>query len=74
MDEKEPEYWVFTFGHNHVHPVTGEPLGKKYLKVAGTMSEARGVVERTFGRNWSMQYRDEVSAGVQRFKLTETTL
>ena len=63
--------WIFTFGFGHVHPVTGESLARKYVKIRGTVETSRDEMVRRYGRKWATQYFSEERAGVKRYGLTE---
>jgi len=65
--------WVFTFGWDHRHPITGAPLMDRYLVLTGTYEATRAEMVRRFGARWSCQYASREAAGVDRFKLRELT-
>jgi hypothetical protein len=71
IDEATPLYtYIFTFGYDHMHPVTGEPLRNRYLAVtAASGNHARALVLNHFDNNWSFQYNSAKAAGVDRFLL-----
>ena len=61
---------IFTFGENHVNPMTGESLGKYYVEICtGSYEEDRVEILNRFGNSWSMQYMTTESAGVERYNL-----
>ena len=60
--EDTPREWIFTFGSGHVHPTTGESVGRKFVRIVGTHGEARAQMIRFFGRKWSHQYESESEA------------
>lgn len=72
-DTVEPTEWIFTFGSGHVHPTTGEPLGQRFVRIAGTRRVARARMVERFGIKWSHQYaaNQPDAAGVERFGLEE---
>lgn len=64
--------WVFTFGHGHVHPVTGEPLHRRFVRLTGSNEEeARDKMVRLFGVRWAFQYASTDAAGVAQHEMTE---
>ncbi len=63
--------WIFTFGYDHEHPISGEPLRNHYVVITGTAGEAREKMASMFGVKWSNQYPTREAAGVERFKLQE---
>lgn len=64
------ESWIFTFGFDHHHPETGEPLRNHYIEIrAPTEAQARQAMFDTFGAKWSMEYTTKDEAGVDRFGL-----
>lgn len=48
--------WLFTFGPDHVHPVTGEALRDRYVKIRGSWLHSRQRLISMFGIRWSSQY------------------
>lgn len=74
IDPNEPRDWFFTFGYDHHHPTTGQPLRKSYVRIHGTCDGTREAMVAAFGRGWSMQYYDRERAGVDRYGLTEVAL
>lgn len=73
--EPTTESRVFTFGFGHHHPVTGQNLGKCYVKVAGNADLARArIFASVFGRRWAFDYRDAETAGKNKFNLIEIEL
>jgi len=67
-----PEEWVFTFGYDHVHPVTGDLLSHCYVRVPGDIDQARRKMMDVFGRAWSQQYPLEMGLDLAtRHMLTE---
>lgn len=61
---------VFTFGTGHRHPITGESLGQRYVRVPGDAITARERMLSVFGREWSHEYADLSAASRDgRFKL-----
>jgi len=64
--------WIFTFGFDHVHPVTGGSLAKRFVRIRAEDAEAaRWEMVRRWGLKWSFQYETEEQAGVARWGLTE---
>ena len=54
---------IYTFGH-------GQPHFPGYVVVYGsTADECRGRMNQTYNRVWSMEYRDEEEAGVEKWNL-----
>jgi len=63
--ERESVTRVFTFGLDHVHPVTGEDMsGKCVIVVAGSWQRCRDLMFEHFGNRWSMDYPSVEAAGV----------
>ena len=56
--------WIFTFG-------VGQPHAGRFVRITGAWAEARGEMLKRFGQAWSMQYRSEEDAGVERWGLKE---
>lgn len=48
--------WWFTFGYDHVHPLTGESLRDCYVEVTGDSEETRIRMMEVFGNKWAFQY------------------
>lgn len=66
---------VFTFGYSHHHPVTGQNLGKCYVKVDGDADLARArMFASVFGRRWAFDYPNAEAAGKDKFNLIEVEL
>lgn len=66
------EKWFFTFGDNHVHPLTGESLGSRYVVLTGTFSSTRNRMIQRFGNRWANQYNyAEYAARIVEFELEE---
>lgn len=60
--------WTFTFGPDHVHPATGEPLGGCYVQVPGGEDASRDRMVAVFGLGWSHQHptpQRQVSHGMR---------
>jgi len=78
LPEEPIQDWIFTFGYDHVNPITGETLFKRFVKLRGTYVGARMEMVRRFGRRFAFQYPlDEAgrSTGIiMKFKLTELEL
>lgn len=72
--EAEYKNYAFTFGYDHVNPITGESLGKSYVLIFGTWGSARDEMHRRFGARWSHQYDRENWDGPERYGLTELVL
>jgi hypothetical protein len=70
-DPHEERDWIFTFGHGHYHPITGEPLVRRFVRVHGTWLGSRQKMLALFGQKWSMQYPTEDDAGVAEYDMTE---
>lgn len=70
---------IFTFGADHVSPFTGERLGNQYVTIvvpdddgnALATDRGRAFMLAAFGQRWSMEYRSEQAAGVERYGLIE---
>lgn len=54
----ETGHWIFTFGFGHTHPVTGEPLANRYVRLPGDYEQARRAMIAHFGIQWAFQYPD----------------
>lgn len=54
------EEWIFTFGPDNLHPVTGESLGGCYVRVPGDYGTSRAAMLGAFGRAWSSQYPADI--------------
>lgn len=52
----ESRIWYVTFGSNTIHPVTGESLGKRFVRLEGTEDEVRQEMNRRFGPTWGFIY------------------
>jgi hypothetical protein len=64
--------WIFTFGFGHVHPVSGESLARRYVRITARDAEAaREEMHRRWGNRWAFQYATEEAAGVARWGLRE---
>lgn len=64
--------WIFTFGYDHKHPVTGDSLEDSYVKVhAETWMQARERMCASFGNRWAFQYSNEDTAKVKQYNLRE---
>ena len=67
--------FIFTFGANHRHPVTGESLGRRFVAIeAPTHEAATAQMNSVFGEAWSLAYSSRESAGVERFGLVRLDL
>lgn len=66
--------WIFTFGFEHVHPDTGEPLKDCYVVIDGDVNSSRERMAERFGLKWAMQYPSKEAAGVERYGLREISL
>jgi hypothetical protein len=71
---EEPHDWIFTFGHDHVWPLTGTSLVKHYVVLNGTFNGTRDEMIRRFGNRWGFQYGSKKEAGVDRHELAELRL
>lgn len=76
MTDEMPADWFFTFGPDHKHPVTGESLGGKYVRVHGTCDGTREAMFAVFGNRWASQYTPATDFAylVKRFGWTEITM
>lgn len=73
-DPDEEREWIFTFGGGHTHPITGESLMNRFVRLRGTWLGSRKKMVELFGQKWSMQYPTEDDAGVGQFHMTELEL
>lgn len=55
----ESQRWLFTFGPNHLHPITGESLGTNYVIIPGSYESTRREINAVCGPHWSFQYDAE---------------
>lgn len=62
--------WIGTFGHGHMHPVTGEPLVGRFVRLPCGYQDARRAMIALFGVRWSHLYESEEEAGVERFNMS----
>jgi hypothetical protein len=53
------ETYVFTFGYDHVHPLTKESLADCYVVVPGDRETSRKRVLTQFENKWAFQYDDD---------------
>lgn len=60
------EEWIFTFG-------CGQPHAGCFVRIVGTLAEARAEMFRRHGPQWCMHYPNEEAAGVKRYGLRELT-
>jgi hypothetical protein len=67
----EIDDYVFTFGENHIWPLTGTSLGKNYVKLRGTFEGARREMNRRFNNQWAFQYlgNDQTAVMINRYEL-----
>lgn len=64
--------WIFTFGFGHRHPVTGDDLVRRFVRIRAVDSHAaRARMVKHFGVKWSHQYDSPAAAGADRFGLSE---
>jgi len=64
--------WIFTFGFDHVNPLTGKSLANHFCRIyADSATAAREEMVRRWGRKWAFQYNSEEEAGVERWNLRE---
>ncbi len=73
-EEEKSQEWIFTFGSNHIWPLTGEMLMRHFVVLNGTFEGTRQEMLHRFGNRWANQYASRESAGVNRFRLTELKL
>lgn len=60
----KPARWVFTFGSDVKHPVTGESMLRNYVLLEGTREETRRVMfDSGFNKDWAFQYHLEGPGG-----------
>lgn len=70
-----PQDWFFTFGWDHAHPLTGEPLRKSFVRIHGTCDSTREEMLAVFGNRWSQQYSPaEKPRTIDRFNLVEVPM
>lgn len=51
--------YYFTFGTNHPHPISGEPMHNGFVTIcAPDFMTARELMFKRYGPKWSMQYDD----------------
>lgn len=74
FDPNEPRDWYFSFGHDHTHPTTGQPLRKSYIRIHDTYEGARAQMLAAFGQRWSNQYESAERLGVDKYGLTEASM
>jgi hypothetical protein len=64
-DIEKPTNWYFSFGHGQVN-------FNKYVKIHGTVAEARASMFKRYGTAWSMQYaEDKALEAIERWGWTE---
>lgn len=69
----EPVARFYTFGVGHKHPVTGEPLRRRYVKIYGPTAEhCRAEMLNRFGRGWSSEYVDASALPLSASRLEES--
>ena len=68
------ESYIFTFGWDHINPISGKRLNNSYVKLYGTYDSTREEMIHRFGNRWAQQYLTEKDAGVDRFNLIELKL
>ena len=59
-----PQNWFFTFGSDHGYE-------NCYIKIKGTISTSRDIMNSLFGSRWAFQYPSEIKAGVKKWNLQE---
>jgi hypothetical protein len=74
FDPNAEQDWFFTFGFDHTHPTTGQPLRKSYIRIHDTCEGARAQMLTAFGQRWSNQYESAERAGVDKFHLSEASM
>jgi hypothetical protein len=51
--------FYFTFGQNHVHPITQEPMKDYWIEIeCDDMDLARQLMFDYYGKKWGMMYTD----------------
>jgi hypothetical protein len=69
--QRRERSYFFTFGFDHVHPTTGEPLSRKYMEIIAPDSEqARKLMVKLFGTKWAFQYDSVDQFGATKYSLT----
>jgi hypothetical protein len=54
------ETYYFTFGQQHIHPKTGEPLRDYWIEIVAKSEDvARDLMVEMFDRKWSHQYHEK---------------
>jgi hypothetical protein len=73
---EESKDYIFTFGFNHVWPLTGTSLQGCYVKLNGTQDGTRREMQRRFGSGWSFQYAFDKRGQdmIEKYKLAELKL
>jgi hypothetical protein len=71
---EQPQDWFFTFGADHLHPDTGQRLGRSYVRIHGTCDSTRTVMFGAFGNRWSHQYLSAERAGAGKYGLVEVPM
>lgn len=74
FDPSQPRDWIFTFGADHIHPDTGQRLGRSYVRLHGTADSTRAEILAAFGNQWAFQYPTAARAGVDKYSLTEVPM
>ena len=76
--EEPIQDWIFTFGYDHVNPITGEILFKRFVKLNGTWTGTRTEMVRRFGARFASQYplheAGRTTGIIMQYKLTELEL
>lgn len=73
IQQSDPGEWIFTFGFDHINPITGERLNNHYVRIPGSHEQARAEMQSRFGNRWSMQYPTGWH-GIDKYELTELVL
>ena len=74
IDQKQT--WFFTFGSGHPHPITFEPMDRRFVMVENTTyGEARNKMVEVFDDKWAFQYNThQFKDSIKRFGLVEFKL
>jgi hypothetical protein len=72
---EQPQDWFFTFGWDHHHPISGQPLRKSFVRIHGTCDSTREEMLAAFGNRWSFQYSPaEKPLKIDRYDLVEVPM
>lgn len=64
--------FIFTFGLDHIHPLTGESLMGRFIAIRAPDHEtARAMMVGRFGTRWAFQYPSREAAKIEKYKMRE---